>query len=114
MKRTLLLLLIVVILITTTSIVFAKSGQKMELVCWTTPKGIEQSAYFMTTGNGIVHRFKEDGQHDIYKPVSEFDMPGEGGWEYWTAKSHAPCTPPTSASHGQLLVPGAAYWHKHN
>lgn len=115
MRRSLvLLLLIMVILTVTTSAVLAKPGEKMELVCWVTPQGIEQSAYFMTTGSGLVQRFKADGQHDIYKPVSKFDMPGEGGWTLWQAKSHDPCADPTPASHDQYLVPGDWYWHKHN
>ena len=114
MKRTLFLLLIMVFLTTTTSVALAKPGKNMELVCWTKPDGDEQSAYFMTTSIGIVHRFKDDGRHDIYKPVSMFDMPGKGGWINWTAKEHAPCNEPTQASHNDYLEPGVEYWHQHN
>ena len=114
MKRTLFLLLIMVFLTTTTSVALAKPGQNMELVCWKNSRGEEQSAYLMTTGSGIVHRFKEDGRHDIYKPVSKFDMPGEGGWFLWEGKEQDPCEPETPASHNDYLEPGVEYWHKYN
>lgn len=114
-RPALLLLLLMVILTTSTSVVLAKPGQKMDLVCWVTPQGMEQSAYFMMTGSGIVQRFRLDGgQHDIYKPVDKFEMPGEGGWTLWQAKSHDPCANPTDVSHGDYLPPGTWYWHKYN
>jgi hypothetical protein len=86
----------------------------MELVCWTNNKGIEQSAYLMTTGSGIVHRFKVDGRHDVYKPVSKFDMPGEGGWTLWEGKEQDPCGEETQTNYNQYLEHGVEYWHKHN
>ena len=109
-----LLLLLMVILTLSTSVVLAKPGEKMDLVCWVTPQGQEQSAHFMTIGSGIVHRFKLDGRHDIYKPVSKFKKPSGDGWTLWEAKYHDTCGEPTDASHEDYLPVGTEYWHKHN
>jgi hypothetical protein len=115
MKKTLFLLLIMVILTTTTSVALAKSGKNMDLICWINHEGDEESAYFMTTGNGIVHRFKEDGRHDIYKLASEFDMPGKGAWDDWKSNiEDGDCETPTQKSHDDYLTPDIEYWHQHN
>jgi hypothetical protein len=104
-----------VILTVSTSVVLAKPGNKMELVCFMkTDLSAEQWVYFMTTGSGIVHRFKMDGRHDIYKPVSRFKEPGGGDWKAWTAKLHDPCDPATDGSHEDYLQVGMVYWHRHN
>lgn len=109
------LLLLLVILAVSTSVVLAKPGNKMEFVCFMKTDGsAEQSAHFMMTGSGIVHRFKLDGQHDIYKPVSKFKKPSGDGWSHWVAKAHDPCEPATDASHEDYLPVGTEYWHWHN
>jgi hypothetical protein len=104
-----------VFLTTTQSVALAKPGQNMELVCWKNDRDKEQSAYFMTKSNGIVHRFKEDGRHDIYKPASKFDMPREGGWINWSANVlEDSCEEETPASYNQYLELGIPYWYKYN
>ena len=114
MKRTLFLLLIMVFLTSTTSVALAKPGKNMDLVCWTNTGGDEQSAYFMTTGSGIIHRFKDDGRHDVYKPVLKFDMPDKGAWFLWKGKAQDPCGEATPATYNQYLEDGVYYWHQHN
>jgi hypothetical protein len=110
-----LLLLIMVILTASTSVALAKPGIPMELVCFIKPDGSgEHWSYFMMTSSGIVHRFKLDGRHDIYKPVSKFKEPGGGDWKLWTAKLHDPCNPATDGSHENYLPVGTQYWHRHN
>jgi len=117
MKKILFLLLIMVFLITSTLVAFAKSEKNMEIVCWENDRGEEQTAYFMTNSNGIIHRFKEGGRHDIYKPVSKFDFPGEvdwKDWKLWVGKEQGLCDSQTPGSYNDYLEIGEYYWHKHN
>ena len=106
-----------VFLITTASVALAKPGQNMEYVCWVDSNGNEQFAYFMTTGSGIVQRFKLDGKHDTYRPVSVFgSMPDESGWQLWLASYQDPCLAPntTPGSPNDYLIDGDEYWHRYN
>jgi hypothetical protein len=110
MKRAwVLLLLVVVILAVITPAALAKPGKKMVLVCWMTPKGVEEHAYFLTTGSGIVHRFKLDGKHDIYKPGSADDRPATDHWAWWEnkLKGYQPC----SVALVSEFLPDDFYWH---
>ena len=111
-----LLLLVAVILTASTSAVLAKSGTQMELVCFMKTDGsAEQSVYFMTTSSGIVHRFKLDGRHDIFKPIDKFKEPG-GDWAEWTAKQHGDCADamPEDPRIDDYLPATSKWWHKHN
>ena len=117
MKKTLFLLLLVVFLVTTASVALAKPGESMELVCWKDSQSREQTAYFMTTRSGIVHRFKMDGKHDIYKPTSKFvEMPDESGWTLYTGSEQDPCLgeDETPSSYNDFVEDEVEYWHKYN
>jgi len=115
MKKTLFLLLLVVFLVTTASVALAKPGESMELVCWKDSQSREQTAYFMTTRSGIVHRFKMDGKHDIYKPVLEFgEMPDDSDWTMYTGKTQGECADPTDMTYNHYIEEGIEYWHRYN
>ena len=114
MKKLILILLVVVLLIMTVSIALAKPRQKMDLICWTNNKGQEQSAYFKETGSGIIHRFKLDGKHDVYKPATMFDMSGDDAWELWEGKLQDPCVEQSPVSFNDYLEVGVWYWHNYN
>ena len=115
MKKALFLLLIVVLLAMSASVALAKPGQHMTHVCWVDSQGREQHAYFMRTGSGLVHRWKMDGKHDIYKPFTAFaEMPEASGWSLYTGKAQAACDPASTPGFNDFVEDGVIYWHWHN